>query len=1077
MNKRSIAILASNILVCSALYAQTALKGKVLDQDGKPIPGVSITIRGGAGTQTGIDGGFSLTYTGGGVLNVTAVGYKSKQIQLNNQTTLSITLESSAENLDEVVVTALGITREKKSLGYAMQEVKAKELTEAGQHSLTGALAGKVAGVQVNQFGGAIGSSARISIRGNTSLQANQQPLIVVDGIPITNNSQRTGDNTYTGVDYGSGLNDINPDDIESINVLKGGAAALYGMRAGTGVIMITTKSGKRAENGVQISYDGNFSIDRAANLPKYQNLYGQGSRGDEYSFKKFGGNLSYQDYVTQNSFSYVDGTGNIGVNDNIDESWGPRMDIGLLIPQFNSPVVNGVRQATAWNSHKNNVREFFQTGFSQNHNVSLLSKSDRSSTRASISFRDQKGTVPNTDQKKYTAQLNNEYKVSDKVSYDIMSNFTRTESNNLVTQGYDAANPMNGLIWFGRQVDMQDLKKNWDQKDAQGKYTYYNWNSAYHMNPFYTMHESRNAMKMNRVFGKTSLYYQPFDFLKFEGRVGLDYYNTHMFETTYFNFDNQDGKFNDIKNSNSEFNADFIANFNKQFGDLSLTGVLGANYRDYQYETNTLGAKGLNVLGVYTISNKIGDAYTVMDHSKGRSNSVYGQANLGWKDQLYLDLTARNDWSSTLRKSFFYPSASLSWIPTASFEGLKSDYLNFWKMRFNLVKVGNATQPYQNGNYYYAQTDAYNNLAQMYKSMVYAIEGLEPEAITSYEIGTELGLFKDRLHLDLTYYQKVNKKQLLSVPTSNVVGFSSIFLNAGEIRSKGVEIQLRGDILKREDGLNWTTTVNFSKDKNKIIELYPELGLNDLRQGWTWGISNMASVGHPWGSLVGPGYDRVTDGPMKGAIKVGTNGLVSTPLDGQVIGNAVPDFLASMRNDFSIKNFRFGFMLDFRKGGDIWSQTMSHGYATGIAEITAADGIRERAILAGRDVMKNERFAMSDGKGGWVANTIETSAQDWYENGGIAEMYVFDGSFLKLREAYISYNLPKHLYSKIKGIKRANISVTGTNLALLWVHKSNTMRLDPEGGGVSSDSRGVGFEQASVPNSRSIGLKLGFTF
>jgi len=1076
MNKRSIAILASNILVCSALYAQTALKGKIVDQDGKAIPGVSVSIKGGPGTQTGADGGFSLTYTNGTILNVSAIGYQSKQVQINNQTVINVTLQSLTENLDEVVVTALGITREKKSLGYATQNVNAKELTDAGQHSLTGALAGKVAGVQVNQFGGAIGSSARISIRGNTSLQKDQQPLVVVDGIPITNDAQRTGDNTYTGVDYGSGLNDINPDDIESINVLKGGAAAIYGMRAGAGVIMITTKSGKRGENGVQISYDGNFSIDRAANLPKYQNLYGQGSRGDEYSFKTNGDGLSYQDYVLKNSFSYLDGTGNDGVNDGIDESWGPRMDMGLLIPQFNSPVVNGVRQATPWNSHKNNVKEFFQTGFSQNHNISLLSKTDRSSTRASVSFRDQRGTVPNTDQKKYTAQLNNDYKISDKVSYDIMTNFTRTESNNLVMQGYDSANPMNGLIWFGRQVDMQDLKKNWDQRDAQGNYTYYNWNSAYHMNPFYTMHESQNALKMNRIFGKTSLFYQPFDFLKFEGRVGLDYYNTHIFESTYFNFDNRDGKFNETKNSNSDFNADFIANFNKQFGDLSLTGILGANYRDYQFETNTLGAKALNVLGVYTITNKIGDAYTFMDHAKGRSNSLYGQANLGWKDQLYLDLTARNDWSSTLKKSFFYPAASLSWIPTASFEGLKSDYLNFWKLRFNLVKVGNATRPYQNGNYYYAQTDAFNNLSQMYKSMTYAIEGLEPEAITSYEIGTELGMFKDRLHLDLTYYQKINKKQLLSVPTSNVVGFSNIFLNAGEIRSKGIEVQLRGDILKREGGLNWTTTVNFSKDKNKVVELYPELDLNDLRLGWTWGISNMASVGRPWGTLVGPGYDRVEDGPMKGAIKVGTNGLVSKPLDAQAIGNVVPDFLASMRNDFTIKDFRFGFMLDFRKGGDIWSQTMSHGYTTGIAEITAIDGIRERAIIAGKDVMKNERFAMKVGDN-WVENTIETSAQDWYENGGIAEMYVFDGSFLKLREAYITYNLPKHLYSRLKGIKRAHVSLTGTNLALLWVHKTNTMRLDPEGGGVSSDSRGVGFEQASVPNSRSIGLKLGFTF
>lgn len=1077
MNRKSIAMLAATVLVSSAVYAQTVLKGKVVDQDGKPIPGVTLTLKDGTATQTGQNGEFTINYKQAGTLSVSAIGYGRKEVNLTNQSTIQVTLTTDERNLDEVVVTAMGITREKKSLGYATQELKAEVLTDAGANSLTGALAGKAAGVQVNQFGGAIGSSARISIRGNSSLQADQQPLIVVDGVPITNNTQRSGDNTYSGVDYGSGLNDINPDDIESINILKGGAAALYGMRAGTGVIMITTKSGKRAENGVQISYDGNFSIDRAANLPKYQNLYGQGSRGDEYSYKINGAGMSYQDYVLKKSFSYVDGTGSFGTNDNIDESWGARLDIGLKVPQFNSPVNNGVREATDWISHKNNVKDFFQTGFSQNHNVSLLSKTDRSSTRASISFRDQRGTVPNTDQKKYTAQINNNYKISDKVSYDIMSNFTRTESNNLVTQGYDGANPMNGLIWFGRQVDMQDLKNNWDQVDEQGNYTYYNWNSVYHMNPYFTMNKSQNALKMNRIFGKTSLYYQPFDFLKFEGRVGLDYYNTNIFETTYFNYDNKNGKFNQIKNSNSEFNADFIANFNKQFGDLSLTGILGANYRDYQYETNTLGAKGLNVLGVYTITNKIGDAYTVMDHSKGRSNSVYAQASLGWRDELYLDLTARNDWSSTLTKSFFYPSASLSWLPTASFEGLKSDYLNFWKLRLNVVKVGNATRPYQNGNYYYAQTDSYNNLAQMYKSMTYAIEGLEPEAITSYEIGTELGLFKDRLHLDFTYYNKTNKNQLLQVSTSNVVGFSSIFLNAGEIKSKGVELQLRGDILKGGDGLNWTTTVNFSKDNNLVVELYPQLDLKDYRLGWTWGISNMASVGKPWGTLVGSGFDRVEDGPMKGAIKIGKEGTIANSLDAQDIGNVVPDFLASMRNDFTIKDFRFGFMLDFRKGGDIWSQTMAHGYNTGIASITAADGIRERAILAGRDVMKNERFAMSDGNNGWIENTIETNAQDWYENNSIAETFVFDGSFLKLREAYISYNLPKTFYSRIKGIKRASVSVTGTNLALLWVHKSNTMRLDPEGGGVSSDSRGVGFEQAGVPNSRSIGLKLGFTF
>lgn len=1075
MNRKSIAMLAATVLVSSAVYAQTVLKGKVVDQDGKPIPGVTITLRDGTGTQTGQNGEFTINYKQAGTLSVSAIGYDRKEVNLTNQTTIQVTLSSDERSLDEVIVTAMGITREKKSLGYAVQEVKAKELTDAGQLSVTGALSGKVAGVQINQFGGAVGSSARISIRGNSSLNSEQQPLIVIDGVPITNDAQRSGDNTYNGVDYGSGLNDINPEDIESIVTLKGGSAALYGMRAGKGVIMITTKSGKRAKEGVLLSYNGNFSLDRASTVPKYQNMYGQGSRGDEFHFNSLGNGLTYQQYAQQKVFSYVDGAGG-GVNDGFDESWGPRLDIGLQLPQFNSPVVNGERQATPWISHPNNVKDFFQTGYSQNHNLSLMAKTDRSSTRASLSFRDQKGTVPNTDQKKYTVQVNNDYKINDKFSYDVMSNYTRTQSGNLISQGYDGANPMNGLIWFGRQVDMKDLKNNWDQTDDQGNYTFYNWNSNYHMNPFFSMNKTLNSLKTNRFFGKSSLYYQPYDFLKFEGRVGLDYYNTNIFERNYYNFDHPLGSFNEIKKSNTEFNADFLANFNKQYGDFSVLGTLGANYRDAKYDMNSLGANGLTVLGVYTITNKIGDAVTSMDHSHNRSNSVYGQASIGWKDQLYIDVTARNDWSSTVKDAFFYPSASLSWIPTTSFSGLRGDALSFWKLRLNIAQVGNATTPYRIGNYYYAQSNAYNGIAQMYKSMTYASNNLKPETINTWEVGTEIGFLKDRIHADFTYYYKKAFNQILGVSTSNVVGFSNMVLNAGEIQSKGVELQLRGDILKRENGLNWTTTINFSRDRNKILELYPELNLTTYQLGWTWGVANTATAGEAWGALRSTGYDRVEDGPMKGAIKVNESGLVMSKPN-QIIGNVTPDYLASMRNDFRYKDFSFGFMLDFRKGGDIWSQTMSHAYTTGVAEITAANGVRERAIVAGKDVMTNERFVMSDGNGGWIANTIETNAQDWFESGGIAESYVFDGSFLKLREAYLTYTIPSHIYSKIKGIKRANVSLIGSNLALLWVHKSNTMRIDPETSGVSSDSRGVGFEQATVPSSRSIGFKLGFSF
>jgi TonB-linked outer membrane protein, SusC/RagA family len=1061
----------------SVIGQERSITGKVLsDINKEPIPGASVSVKGSAiGTVTDENGFFTLQVPESATtLVVSYIGMERKEVPVGPN--IEVFLAADGQ-LEEVVVTAMGISREKKSLGYAVQEVKSEELTQAGQLSVTGSLSGKVAGVQINQFGGTVGASSRISVRGNSSLNADQQPLIVVDGVPISNDVQRSGDNTYNGVDYGSGLNDINPEDIESVTVLKGGSAALYGMRAGNGVILITTKSGKNASKGVSISYNGNYTLDRAATFPKFQNLYGQGYNGDEYHYGLHGNGLSYQDYAINNSFRYMDGTGSGGgVYDGYDESWGPRLDIGLALPQFDSPIVDGVRQPTEWRSNPDNFKDFFQTGHSMNHTVSLLSRAEKSSTRASLSYRNQLGTVPNTDQKRYTAQLNTQMTISDKVSYDLSSNYVRTESDNLVAQGYGGSNPMNGFIWFGRQVDINSLKANWDQRDASGDYTFYNWNTNYHVNPYFNIYENTNSYQRDRFYGKTSLYYQPLDFLKFEGRAGIDYYNAKTFEKSYYHSDFPSGGFRDADTENTELNLDFIAYLNKNFNDWSISAIAGANYRNVKWARSMLGADALTVPGVYTIANRSGDAVTEMDHSHIRSNSVYGSASVGWKNQVYLDLSARNDWSSTIREDFFYPSASLSWLPTESFTGLKSDVLSFWKLRAGWAEIGNATSAYRNRAYYYAQSSSFNGIAQMYRTMTYPNEGLRPESIRTWEVGTEIGLFNNRLHADVAYYYKNTKDQIMNVRTSNVVGFSSMLLNAGEIENRGVEVQLRGDILQSETGLNWSSTVNFAKDASKIVELYPELNLNDYQIGWTWGIATMARKGEKWGTLVGPGYDRVEEGPMKGAIKVNSRGLVQQKAS-QDIGNVTPDFLASWRHDFSVKNLSFGFFLDLRVGGDIWSQTMNHAYVAGVAEITAEDGIRERPIVAGVDVMPEERFAMQDESGNWIANTIATDAQTWYESGGIAQMYVFDGSFLKLREAYVSYRLPSRIVQRIPGISGATVSLIGSNLALLWVHDSNTMRLDPETGGVSSDSRGVGFEQASVPTSRSFGLKLGVNF
>lgn len=1054
----------------------TKITGTVVAADTQePVIGASVVVKGTTvGTVTDFDGVFSLEVPADAkILVISYIGMKREEMAIKPQ--MRVQLTPDTQNLDEVVVTAMGLTRDKKSLGYAIQEVKSDELTKAGGSSLTSSLSGKVAGVQINQFGGTVGASSRISVRGNSSLSNDQQPLIVVDGVPIANDTQRSGDHAYNGVDYGSGLNDINPEDIESISVLKGGSAALYGMRAGNGVILITTKSGK-ASNGVTISYDMNVTMDRVANLPKLQNSYGQGHDGDEYHWK-YGSHsdLSYQDYAVQYGYDYLK-----DVNTGYDESWGPRLDAGLKISQYDS---NG--EYVDWVSRPNNVKDFFQTGVSMNHVVSVQAKGEKMTTRASLSFRDQKGTVPNTDQKKYSGQLNTNMKLNKYVSFDLSANYTRTESDNLIGQGYGGNNPINSLVaWTGRQINMKTLKNNWDQKDENGNYTYYNWIDYYHMNPYFTVYENTNSYQRDRIFAKSSLFYQPFDWLKFEGRIGMDYYNAQTFERHYIDrSDYPDGGFEQQTTKNTELNADFLATVNKTFGDFNIAGVLGANYRDLNWETHTMGAKALTVPGVYTMANKSGDAVTLMDHSHIRSNSIYANVSVGWKNQLYLDASARNDWSSTIHDSFFYPSVSVSWIPTTSIEALQESFLSHWKLRAGIAEIGSATSAYRNSYYYYAEDNAFNGVSQMYKSYTYPNYDLKPESIRTWEVGTEIGLFDNRLYLDVAYYQKQTRDQILSVSTSNVVGFSRMLVNAGQIDNKGVEIQLRGDILRDKDGFNWSSTLNFSKDKSKVVSLYP--GLDTYGIGWSWGIATQAKVGEKWGALVGRGYARVDQTDVDagtaradqiGAIKLYENGTPQT-VASTVIGNVTPDFLLGWRHDFTYKNLSFGFLLDLRIGGDIWSQSMFHSHQTGAAGITAENGVRERPVIAGKDMATHERFVIPDANGNWMENNFETNAYTWFNANGCDETYVFDGSFLKLREAYITYDVPKSFLNKTKYFSRATVSLVGTNLVLLWVHSSNTLRLDPETGGVSSDSRGVGFEQASTPGSRSFGIKLGLTF
>lgn len=1070
MKERMLMLLASFFISWSLAMAQTVTVTGVVTSadDSEPVIGASVLVKGtNTGTITGIMGDFTIPNvpSSATTLIISYVGMVSQEVTIQPGT-LQVVLKSDAKTLDEVVVTAMGISREKKALGYALQEVKSDEITQAGQLNVANSLSGKVAGIQITSQGGQVGASQNIVIRGNSSFGDNS-PLIVVDGVPIQNDN-----GTGSAVNLGSGLNDINPEDIASISVLKGGSAALYGMRAGNGVILITTKSGKK-DKGIQVSYDGSFTVDQIYNLPKLQNKYGQGYYGSEFDWKASGYSktMSYQDFAVQHGYSYYDGAGN-GVNDNADESWGPRLDIGLMIPQYNSPVVDGVRQATPWVSQPDNIKDFFNIGYSQNHVISLTATTEKSSTRVSLGFRDQKGTTPNTDQKRYSAAVNTRMDVNKYLEFNLAANFIRTKSNNLPGTGYDQRNVLQSLLqWHGRQIDMNDLKQNYDQKDEFGNYTHYNWQQAYTVNPYWVLNHNLNKYVRDRFYGKTSIFIKPTDWLKFEGRLGFDHYDSNQLSNVEWSIDYPDGYFRDYDRRATETNADFIAYFTKQFGDFNVNALAGANYRDYTYEIKTLGADELTVPGVYTVANAKGNAYTSENHNTRRSNSVYANLSLGWKNQLYADISVRNDWDSTIKDAFFYPSFSGSWIVTETLPMLTNGkWLNFLKLRGGWAKIGNATDPYVSNAYYSVLSAPFDGTTLYYNPTTYPAQNLRPEMVKTWEIGLEANFLDNRIHFDGAYYQKTTTDQIMEANLSTATGYNAMYINAGKISNKGVEIQLSADIFRNPKGFSWTTTFNWSKDKSRIDELYsdPVTGqkLDAYEIGSSWSCKNYAMVGKSWGTLVGTGYVYNEDGSI-----LVENGMPKYET-GKEIGNVTPDWLAGWSNEFTYKDWSFGFLLDFRKGGDVYSISQAFGSQTGIYDYTAAGDIRENGVIAGKNVLTDKVFKTADGK----INDVAVNAEDFFANFyTICQMSVFDGSYLKLREAHLSYTFPKSLL-KNSFIKSAKISLVGTNLALLWVHSSNLTHLDPEST-TGSGNGDVGFESNAYPPSRSFGLKVGLTF
>ncbi|OXB11807.1 SusC/RagA family TonB-linked outer membrane protein [Flavobacterium plurextorum] len=1033
---------------------QSKLEGTVIDAITKePVIGASINIKGTThGVVTDLDGRFffqtgqKFPYT----LVVSYLGYKKREVVVN-QNSVIIDLTEEQNVLSEVVVTALGITKEKKSLGYTTQSLKNKDIADTKETNFLNSLAGKLAGVRITNSQGDMGSS-RIIIRGETSIAGNNQPLFVVDGVPVDNSQLNSGGATR---DFKNAISDLNPQDIETLTVLKGpNAAALYGSRAAHGVVLITTKSGK-SQKGLGISVSSGITISQVATLPSFQNSFGQGSNG---------------------KFSYVDGKGG-GINDGVDESWGPKLD-GRLIPQFYS---NG--QAVPFVANPDNVRDFFNTGLTFDNSISVARSDDKSDFRLGINNQKQNGTVPNSEVNKTNFTINTNYQISKNVKVGVTGNYIVTDAPALPggPMGARAAGVMLQFLWFGRQVDINQLRNNRDV----------NWNNSYYSNPYWNAYYNTTSQQRNRLIGDIHLDAKLADGLNFKFRTGVDYYNDRRkYQIKYGTNGTPFGSYAEDAYTVSESNTEGIFTYTKKLSDdFSLDALAGFNIRNHSDANNYQKAPRLAVPDLYTLNNSRDPLTSYNTLSKLRVYSAYASAQFGYKNYAFVNVTARNDWSSTLpssNRSYFYPSINGSLVLSEALN-LKSNTLDFLKLRGGWSEVGNDADPYQLSTVYNFQTAFDGNPIQT-SSQKKLNENLKPETTRSTEVGVEASFWKNRLHFDAAYYNTNSFDQILEIKTTASSGYNSQLINAGKINNRGIEIQLDGTPIQTQD-FKWNVGVNYSKNISKVEILDYDKQIQNYTIGSSGGVDVLASVGQAYGALYGTAYQR----DASGNIVVGANGLPKADPQKKVLGHYTPDYLAGVTNTLTYKNIELSFLVDASVGGELFSGTNRTGNYTGVLAQTlpgrdAANGglsyyypsnntANPKTLVAGGTAPSGVTV-YDDGmifKGVYAdgtANNQVISAQEYYKASyNISEAYVYSSTFVKLREVKLAYNLNKSFVKKL-GLEAASITAVGRNLFFIYKDAPN---IDPETAFNTGNAQGL--ESLALPTTRSYSLNVNLKF
>ena len=1024
------------LLVPVALSAQErTVTGTVIQRETRqPFPGVAVAVR---GTMivvvTNAEGFYNLRVPDDAeTLVFSHLGYRTQEIPVASR--VDVEMFQEPIGIEGLTVTALGVRRERRSLGYSVQEVTGAEISEVPEINLVNSLQGTVAGVHITNAG-PTGGSSRIVIRGASSIAGNNQPLFVVDGLPIDNSSP--GNDGNGGIDYGNAASDIDPANIETISVLKGpNAAALYGSRAAAGAVVITTKSGAGTPGGgLGVTASMSLTAEDPLRLPSYQNDYGQGLFGE---------------------FEFADGAGG-GIWDFVDESWGPKLD-GRPIDQF-----TGSQQP--WIAHPDNVRSFFRTGTTLNTNVAISRAGERSNLRLSVGDMELRGMSPGNDQRRINVALNGGASLTDRLSAEASISYIDQNAENRPGTGYDEDNPMQSFIWFGRQVDMEALR-NFKCRGQEPTLCdpgggQYNWNYNYHNNPFWTALVNSNGDEHDRLLGHLGVDYRINDWVTATARAGRDWYRDHRKAVTAPQSldDSGQGSFYETTLYRSETNVDFILSATRELaGDFVLDVTAGANHRSNQLETGGVSVDRLVVPGIYTIDNAASTPSPWDLLRKKETRSVFGSASLNYGGYWNIDWTGRNDWSSTLpdgNNSYFYPSVSTAFVFTDVFE-MQNRVLSSGKVRGSWARVGNDAAPYQLASVFSAQ-DPWSGIPMFTVPNELPNTTLKPEETGAWEVGADLGFLDERVGFVLTRYGLKTTNQILDVEVSRASGYQRQVLNAGTVENKGWELLLRARPVELDNGFTWDMTVNWSRNDSEVTELFGDL--ETLVLGDFWSMNIEARLGEPYGAFFGNGYLRNDDGDLL----LTAGGMPQQDPVRRVLGNYNPDWIAGLQNRFRWGPWEVSMLVDGQAGGDVFSVTNLFGELSGVLEST----------LRGRENDFCDPGIVVDGilpdgsRNGDGAQEVSVCPQDYFErNFGIQESSIDDASYIKLREFRIGYELPSEWLDRL-GFTGGSLSLIGRNL-FLWSRIDN---IDPETAFDASNVQGIEFGQ--FPTARSIGVAL----